>query len=50
MIISTVNRLTESIAATYTERSMLTRMSTATITMGNRMNPGPGVAGVRAQA
>ena len=45
-----VNGLTPEIAPTYTGRSMQTRMSTATITMGNRMNPGPGVAGVRAQA
>jgi hypothetical protein len=29
---------------------MSKRMATATITMGNRMNPGPGVGGVRAQA
>jgi hypothetical protein len=45
-----VNGLTPEIAPTYTELSMQTRMSTVTITMGNRMNPGPGVAGVRAQA
>jgi len=29
---------------------MLTRMATATITMGTRMITGPGVGGVRAQA
>jgi hypothetical protein len=44
------NGLTPEMRSSYTEDSMLTRMATATITMGNRMNPGPGVGGVRAQA
>jgi hypothetical protein len=48
--INHVNGLTPQMRSSYTGPSMLTRMSTATITMGNRMNPGPGVGGVRAQA
>ena len=48
--ISKPNELTVEMHCTYTGGSMLTRMATATITMGTRMIPGPGVGGVRAQA
>ena len=48
--ISQANRLTVEMHCTYTGASMLTRMATATITMGTRMITGPGVGGVRAQA
>ena len=48
--ISAANMLTVEIHCSYTGGSMLTRMSTATITMGIRMIPSPGVGGVRAQA
>ena len=47
---TTPAELTAHMRSSYTVVSMLTRMSTATITMGNRMIPAPGVGGVRAQA
>jgi hypothetical protein len=42
--------LTPEMRCSYTGPSMLTCMAAATITMGIRMNPGPGVGGVRVQA
>ena len=48
--ISFMNGLTVPMHPSYNQRSMLTCRAMATITMGNRMNPGPGIGGVRAQA